>query len=177
MLLISDDEDNAVRQEASRIREHIAVLTRNAARLEALSSSDRTSSFSSATAGAGSGDRDKQQRLTSRNHRNATTIQLPPSSLGRVDVFVATEFHGGAFERQNGNDDNCDADNDAGGACPASLSGCDASLGTTTCSGGTQGPISGRAEELVYAEGRGQSVRDVEVAERAWFSKRVLTAG
>ncbi|CAM9751468.1 unnamed protein product, partial [Scytosiphon promiscuus] len=42
MLLISDDEDEAVRQEAGRIRSKIATLTRDAARLEALASTSRS---------------------------------------------------------------------------------------------------------------------------------------
>ncbi|CAM9499651.1 unnamed protein product, partial [Hapterophycus canaliculatus] len=43
MLLISDDEDDGVRQEAQIIRSKIATLTRDAARLEALASSPRSS--------------------------------------------------------------------------------------------------------------------------------------
>lgn len=43
MQLMADEEDEAVRQEADQIRSKIAVLTRNAARLEALASASPSS--------------------------------------------------------------------------------------------------------------------------------------
>ena len=44
MLLIYDEEDDTVRQEASRIRQNIAALTKDAALLETLASSSTHSS-------------------------------------------------------------------------------------------------------------------------------------
>ncbi|CAN0330060.1 unnamed protein product, partial [Ectocarpus sp. 13 AM-2016] len=70
MQLMADEEDEVVRQEADQIRSKIAVLTRNAARLEALA----CASLSSDTTGG----RTRGSEVTSCSLR-----------LGRVDVFFA----------------------------------------------------------------------------------------
>eukprot|EP00903_Cladosiphon_okamuranus_P016214 g14961.t1 len=164
LLLISDDDDEAVRQEASRIRSKIATSTRHAARLEALapSSSPPLSSSSLHPSDVG-------HNGTGRSRGGFSPF--PPSpQLGRVDVFLASDFHGGPFREHEGRSNNPHEDNNhAVAPASTSQSGCDLSLGSMSLVPTERGTIAGGAAATCD--------RVVEGAERPWFSKRVLTAG
>lgn len=86
-----------------------------------------------------------------------------------MDVFLATEFHGGPFHEQEESNGNAfhDVHVAAGAGASASQSACDATL-TTNMSMGS-------AERGTVGSGGSGCV--VEGAERPWFSRRVLTAG
>lgn len=90
-----------------------------------------------------------------------------PLQLGRVDVFLATDFHGGPFrEREKGN--NSSQEDHATAVASASQSGCDVSLGSMSLVPTERGTI-------VSGVATGDYV--VDGSERPWFSRHVLTAG
>ncbi|CAM9503120.1 unnamed protein product [Ectocarpus sp. 12 AP-2014] len=165
MQLMADEEDEAVRQEADQIRSKIAVLTRNAARLEALASASPSSD------------------TTGGRPRGGEATSSSSLRLGRVDVFFATEFHGGPFQEQEGGNDgdinnrNQNTHDFARGgngglysiAASASQSVCcDATVSTAMSSG----PAERRG-----AGGGGDDGCVVKDTEPPWFSQHVLTAG
>lgn len=174
MLLLSDDEGNSVRQEADVIRAKIADLTRNAARLENLpsevSSKEPRDCSDSAEAGR-----------TSQNLNVKALKQhglLPPTSLGRVDVFLATEFHGGPFQREENEYFACENDDES---YAASLSVCETSLGARTGARGAHSSGLGGTEAVVCAGGRRHKEDRDDIGdgkqERLWVSTRLLTVG
>lgn len=178
---MSDTEEEAVQKDARRIREKIAVLTRNAARLESLTSAPAGPPGANV---AGATSRVEAQRTATARPsrgRHPTQIRLRPlgslSRLGRVDVFFTTELHGGPFRQQ---DDYRYPSDHEGWIDPASLSGCDASGGAASLAGGTLSSVSGRAgAPLLAAGGRALGVGSsaTDVPQKAWFSRKMLTAG
>lgn len=166
MLLLSDDERDSVRQEADLIRTKIADLTRNAARLENLPSESGSEELPECSDDAETG-------------WTAWDLRVKTLKLGRVDVFLATDFHGGPFERE---ENECYAHENDDGSYAASLSACDTSLCAQTGARGEQSSGLGGMEAVVCARGRrdGEGRDDgvgEEKEERLWVSKRVLTAG
>lgn len=88
--------------------------------------------------------------------------------LGRVDVFLAAEFHGGPFqEREERNGSTIRDVHGVAGAVSASQTGCDTSL--------TTGISLASAERGTIGSGGDGYI--VGGAGRPWFSRRVLTAG
>lgn len=87
-MLISDGEDEAVRQEASRIRSKIATLARHAARLDALASPSSSSSSSSLHASdSGYNGGFRQGRISLRVFEAVMLLRIPVSLVfGRLVV-------------------------------------------------------------------------------------------
>lgn len=84
-----------------------------------------------------------------------------------MDVFFATDFHGGPFREHEEGNNNSHEDHAAAVAL-ASQSGCDVSLGSMSLAPTERGTIaSGVAADDCAAD----------AAERPWFSRRVLTTG
>lgn len=99
--------------------------------------------------------------------RGVALTSSPSLQLGRVDVFFATDFHGGPFrEHEEGN--NNYHDDRAAAVASASQSGCDVSLGSMSL---------GPTERGTIASGAAAGDCVVEGSEQPWFSRRVLTAG
>ena len=110
LLLVSDDEDDAVRLEAAApIHENIAVLTRNAARLENLAAAAAAAEYSFSApvhddpkadaVAAGRAHRTSLGGYKKRPSYNRAPAASPP---GRVDFLVACEYHGYPFKRWEG---------------------------------------------------------------------------
>eukprot|EP00752_Nemacystus_decipiens_P009240 g8253.t1 len=142
LLLISDGEDEAVRQEASRIRSKIATLAHNR-----------------------------------RPRGGGIAFYSPSPRLGRVDVFLATDFHGGPFgQNEGGHDSNCRESHAASlGLAAASQSGCDVSLGSVSLAPTERGTTASGTAAVAAAAAGDRAMEGSH--ERPWFSKRVLTAG
>lgn len=174
MLLLSDDEGDSVRQEADGIRAKIADLTRNAARLENLPSEVSSEEPLDCSDGAEAGKASQNLKCKALKQHSV----LPPTSLGRVDVFLATEFHGGPFQSEENeyyareNDDESYA---------ASLSVCETSLGARTGVRGAHSSGLGGTAAVVCAGGRRREEHRGDVGggkqERMWVSTRVFTVG
>lgn len=210
MLLISDDENNTVQQEVNRIRQNIAALTKNAALLETLASSSTYPWKTTAkpTTATGVVAVDEKERLgvsLARGHRRSSSSsaltarqrsfqqnKLP--SLGRVDVFFATDFHGGPFQRGSSNSygGRYNAHDDIGGSSSSEVLRPAVSLGDFECSAGatsqgrrarqlSSGHRTGALVTSARGGGRGGRRRLVgepaEGAGRVWCTRRVMTAG
>lgn len=99
----------------------------------------------------------------------------PLGRLGRVDVYVATDFHGGPFQERD-DSGNSPAHEAAGAAAAAAASisrSCDASLASSVS-------LDPAEKEAVVGGGGGGEGRDadgaIEGTRRPWFSRHVLTA-
>lgn len=211
MVLILDSENDTVRQEANRIRQNIAALTKNAALLETLASSSthRWKTTTKPTTATGLVAVDEEEGLgvsVARGHRRSSSSgaltagqrsfkhnKLP--SLGRVDVFFATDFHGGPFQRgsssKHGGRCNAHNDSDAGGSssellCSSvSLGDFEFSAGASSHGRRARKLPSGHHAGALDTSPRGRGRRGqrrlvgdpVEAAGRVWCTRRVMTAG
>lgn len=93
-MLGNGDDVAALRQEA-RTRDNIATLTRNAIRLETLATTDLDSETMQAAENGRTILLMKGPEKCPLSEKRLLTQETPP---GRVDFFVATEFHGHPFE-------------------------------------------------------------------------------
>lgn len=115
--------------------------------------------------------------------RGGEDISSSSLRLGRVDVFFATEFHGGPFQEEEGSNggDSNNRNQDIhdmvrggnGGVYPTAASAsqsvcCDATVSTAISSGPAERRGAGGGVD------NGCVVKDTEPP---WFSRRVMTAG
>lgn len=153
LMLESGDNDPEMRQEETRTRDNIATLTRNAVRLETLAATDLDSETNKA---AEDGRRILLMKGSEKCPIPAKRLVSRETPPGRVDFFVATEFHGHPFDsrEEHGFTTNI----------------CDTSIRDTVSS-----PRHGKHDASIIIKGIGSA--SIQRRERPRFSRTIMTAG
>lgn len=172
-MLENGDDDITLRREEARTHDNIATLTRNAVRLETLATAAAsTTQYTDLDADANKAAENGRTTLLMKGGRKCLLPNkglLPPETpLGRVDFFVATEFHGHPFESPEEHDHTDSTTN----VCDASLRSTES---LTERLPGVTSPRHVEDDGSTITKGIGNASE--QRGERPRFSRTIMTAG